>query len=352
MSGGVDSSMALILLKKQGWEPVGLSLKYGIWQDEKNLMRENICCSRESFEISKNICKKLGVPHHVFDVSEEFKKEVIDYFVSELKNNRTPNPCVICNPKLKFKKLFQWAHKNGISYVATGHYAKIKKNLKNGEFELLKSKDKEKDQTYSLSFLPQKWLKYTIFPLGGKTKKEVFEMAQKEGFKFFLNKKQSQDFCFVANKCLSCFLEKEIGKRKGIIKNVAGDELGSHHGLHFYTLGQRKGINLQNGPFFVTNKISKNNTLLVSKKEQDLLAKEAWLSPFNLNIKIGSKKSIKVQVKIRSQHSLVGGALLPFSSRQIKVIFDHPQRAVTPGQFAVFYHKKVCLGGGKIIRAK
>ena len=169
MSGGVDSSMALILLKKQGWEPVGLSLKYGIWQDKRNLIRENVCCSRESFEIARSICKKLGVSHYIFDVSKEFKKEVIDYFVLELKNNCTPNPCVVCNPKLKFKKIFQWARKNGIKYVATGHYAVTKKNSKTGEFELLKSKDKEKDQTYSLSFLPQKWLKYTIFPLDRKS---------------------------------------------------------------------------------------------------------------------------------------------------------------------------------------
>ena len=177
-------------------------------------------------------------------------------------------------------------------------------------------------------------------------------MAKKEGLEFFLKRKQSQDFCFIANKFLNYFLEKEVGKNRGVIKNVAGDKLGSHHGLHFYTLGQRKGINIQNGPYFVADKISKDNTLVVSKNEKDLLAKEAWLSPFNLNLKIKANKSIKVKVKIRSQHSLVGGVLLPLSSRQMKVIFDRPQRAVTPGQFAVFYQGKVCLGGGKIIRAK
>ena len=352
MSGGVDSSMSLIMLKKQGWQPIGVSLKFGVWQDKRNFLQENICCSQESFKIAKNICQKVGAPHYIFDVSKEFKKEVIDYFISELKNNRTPNPCVVCNPKLKFKKLFEWAHKHKIKYVATGHYAKTKRNSKTGEYELLRGQDKGKDQTYPLSFLPEKWLKYVVFPLGNQTKDETFELAKKEGFSFFLKKKQSQDFCFVTNKCLNCFLEKEIGKKAGVIKNISGEKLGKHQGLHFYTLGQRKGINIQNGPYFVTNKISKDNALVVSKKEKDLLAKEAWLSPFNLNLKSGIKKSIQIKVKIRSQHPLVKAVLVPINSKKIKIVFNQPQKSVTPGQFAVFYQKKACLGGGRIIKAK
>jgi len=349
MSGGVDSSMALVLLKKQGWQPVGVSLKYAVWRDKKNLLRENICCSAESFKIAKSICQKLNVPHHIFDVSKEFKKEVIDYFISELKHNRTPNPCVICNRYLKFKKLFEWAKKHNIKYIATGHYACIKKNKKN-KYELLKAKDSSKDQTYSLSFLPQKWLKNIIFPLGNYTKDEIFKMAGSEGFDFYLKRKQSQDFCFVAGKCLNCFLEKEIGKKEGLIKNPQGKILGKHQGLHFYTIGQRKGINLSAGPYFVVGKIFKNNTLTVSRNEQTLMAKETILSPFNFMSSEKIKKRVRIQAKIRSRHNPAKATLIPVNSKQIRIIFDKPQKSITPGQFTVFYQGNICLGGGRIIK--
>lgn len=350
MSGGVDSSMSLVLLKKQGWQPMGVSLRYAIWQDKRNLLRENICCSKESFDIARSVCKKLNVPYHIFNVSKEFKKEVIDYFVSELKNNRTPNPCIICNRYLKFKKLFEWAEKHNIKHVATGHYARIEKDKKTNQYKLLKAKDSNKDQTYSLSFLPQKWLGQIIFPLGDYTKDEIFKLAKDEGFDFYLKRKQSQDFCFVASKCLNCFLEKEIGKKEGLIKGIQGNVLGKHQGLHFYTLGQRKGISLPGGPYFVVDKIFKSNTLMVSKDEQNLLAKEAVFSPFNFISGEKPEKKINIWAKIRSQHSPAKATLIPISTRQIKIIFGQPQKSVTPGQFAVFYQCNICLGGGRIIR--
>jgi tRNA-specific 2-thiouridylase len=205
MSGGVDSSIALVLLKEQGWEPVGVSLKYAVWQDEDNLIKENVCCSVESFAIAKSICDKLDVPHHIVDVSEDFENEVIKYFKSELNNNRTPNPCILCNRYLKFTSLFKWANDNGIDYVATGHYAQIEKN-EEGVYQLLKSKDVEKDQTYSLCFLKNEWLKNIVFPLGGMIKKDTYELAKEKGFAFFLKKKESQDFCFIANKAMKLCL--------------------------------------------------------------------------------------------------------------------------------------------------
>ena len=348
MSGGVDSSIALILAKKQGWQPIGVSLKYAVWQDKENLLRENTCCSAESFAIAKSVCKKLDVPHYVFDVSKEFKKEVIDYFVSELKKNRTPNPCIICNRRLKFKKLFEWAKKHGVRYVATGHYAKTAKNKKTNKYELLKAKDSEKDQTYSLSFLPQKWLKNIIFPLGDYTKKEVFKLAEDEGLGFFVKRKQSQDFCFVAGKCLNCFLGKEIGREEGLIKDMAGNILGKHDGLHFYTIGQRKGINLSGGPYFVVGFDTKNNVLIVSKKESDLFSKEAALFPCHFISGEKIKKRIEIKAKIRSQGEPAKAILAPARFKKFKIIFDKPQKAITPGQFAVFYQHNICLGGGEI----
>lgn len=350
MSGGVDSSMSLVLLKNQGWMPFGVSLRYAIWQDKRNLLRENVCCSQESFDIARSVCKKLGVPHHIFDVSKDFKKEVIDYFISELKNNRTPNPCIICNRRLKFKKLFEWAKKHNIKYVATGHYANLRKNKKTNQYELLRAKDANKDQTYSLSFLSQGWLKNIVFPLGNLVKEEVFKMAKKQGFGFYLKRKQSQDFCFVAGKCLNCFLEKEIGKKEGAIKDTADNILGKHQGLHFYTIGQRKGIDLPDGPYFVVGKNFRSNTIVVSKNEQDLMAKEAVLSPFNLISGKKIEKRVRVQAKIRSQHDLSKATLIPINSKQIRIIFDKPQKSITPGQFAVFYQDNICLGGGRIIK--
>lgn len=351
MSGGVDSSIALALLKNQGWQPIGVSLKYAIWQDKKNLLRENACCSTESFKIAKAVCKKLNVPHCIFDVSKEFKKQVIGYFISELKNNRTPNPCIICNRYLKFKKLFKWAKSHHIQYVATGHYAQLGKNKKTNKYELLRAKDSNKDQTYSLCFLPQKWLKKIIFPLGDYIKDEVFEMAKRHGFDFYLKRKQSQDFCFVANKCLNCFLEKEIGKKQGLIKDAQGNVLGKHQGLHFYTFGQRKNINLSGGPYFVINKIFKSNALIVSKNEQDLLAKEAVLSPFNFISGEKLENKIKASVKIRSHDIPANAFLIPINQKKIKLVFDKPKKSITPGQFAVFYQKKICLGAGRIMKA-
>ena len=350
MSGGVDSSMSLALLKKQGWQPIGVSLKYAIWQDKENLLRENVCCSTESFEIARSVCKKMNVPYHIFDVSKEFKKEVIDYFVLELENNRTPNPCIICNRYLKFKKLFEWAHRHEIKYVATGHYAHIRENRKNNKYELLKAKDKHKDQTYSLSFLPQKWLKNVVFPLGNCNKEEVFKMAKEQGFNFYLKRKQSQDFCFVAGKCLNRFLEKEIGTKPGLIKDIQGDVLGKHQGLHFYTIGQRKGIDLPAGPYFVVDKIFKNNILVISKNKRDLLVKEAALSPFNFTSSTKIEETIQVMTKIRSQQQPVKATLIAINSKQLKIVFAQPQAPVTPGQFAIFYQGDICFGGGRIIK--
>jgi len=352
MSGGVDSSMALVLLKKRGWQPVGVSLKYAVWQDKENLLRENVCCSAESFEIAKNICKKLNVPHHIFNVSKEFKKEVIDYFILELKNNRTPNPCIICNRYLKFEKLFEWAKKHNIRHVATGHYARIREDKKTNKYELLKAKDSNKDQTYSLSFLPQKWLKNIVFPLGDYTKEEILKMAKNEGFGFYLKRKQSQDFCFVAGKCLNCFLEKEIGRKEGLIKDRTGNVLGKHNGLHFYTIGQRKGINLSGGPYFVVGFNVRSNILIVSKKENDLFSQEAILFPYHFISNKKLEKEIIIQAKIRSQHNPAKATLISVNSERIKIIFNNLQKAITPGQFAVFYQGNICLGGGRILKLK
>lgn len=347
MSGGVDSSMALVLLKEQGWDPVGVSLKYPVWEDPANCLKENVCCSTESFQIAEGVCKKLGVPYHVFDVSREFKKEVIDYFLGRLRSHRTPNPCVMCNRHLKFKKLLEWASRHKIGHVATGHYARVRKNPRTRKFELLTSKDAEKDQTYSLSFLSQEQLRHIVLPLGGHTKSEIYQLAQDHGFEIFLKRKQSQDFCFVSGAAMEPFLAAEIGRHAGEVRDEAGKLIGTHQGLHFYTVGQRKGLGFSGGPFFVTGSDVPKNILKVTRDVKQLLSREVVFSPCNF---IGGmpKRSVRVKAKIRYRQFAAPGTLYPLSKNKARILFDKPQRAVTPGQFAVLYQRNVCLGAGEI----
>ena len=348
MSGGVDSSMALVLLKEKGWNPIGVSLKYPVWEDEANCLRENVCCSTDSFQIAESVCKKLGVPYHVFDVSRDFKKEVIDYFLERLRDHKTPNPCVMCNRHLKFKKLLEWAARHGVTHVATGHYARVRKDPKTRKFELRVSKDTEKDQTYSLSFLSQDQLRHIVFPLGGYTKKEIYKMAEARGFEIFLKRKQSQDFCFVSGSAMGPFLTKEIGRNEGDVRDDAGELIGRHQGLHFYTIGQRKGLGFSGGPFFVTGSDVARNILKVTRDEQKLLSREVLLSPCNF---LGGmpKRPLRIKAKIRYRQAAASGVLHPLSGKAARIVFDKPQRAVTPGQFAVLYRGLVCLGGGEIL---
>lgn len=348
LSGGVDSSMSLILLKKQGWQPIGVSLKLPVWKSPKNLLQENICCTKESLKIARSICKKLNIPYHIVDARKDFQKEVVDYFISEWKNLRTPNPCVICNPNFKFKQLLQWSKKHNIQYIATGHYARLRLNPQNKKYELLKAKDKNKDQTYNLCFLPQKWLAHIIFPLGKYTKEEVYKMAEKEGLKVFAQKKESQNFCFLANKSLCPFLKEKIGKKQGLILDSKGNILSKHQGLHFFTLGQRKGIKLSGGPYFVTGWDKKKNYLFITKNKKTLYKKELSLFPYHFISEEKIIKPISVQVRTRYQQKLSKARLIP-EKKKLKIIFSKPVFAPCHGQFAVFYQKNICLGGGKII---
>jgi tRNA-specific 2-thiouridylase len=349
MSGGVDSSMAMYLLKEQGYEPIGVSLKYEVWDDPANTLKENVCCSDESFRIAAHVCELMGAEHHILDVSKKFRKEIVEYFKSELKAKRTPNPCVMCNRVLKFKELIDFADKMKVPFVATGHYAKVEKV--GGKFALLKSKDPYKDQTYSLSFLKKEWLSKILFPLGDYTKERIYEMTNKAGLSFYLYRKQSQDFCYVSDKSMKAFLEKEIGIEPGKIVDSKGEVLGDHQGLHFYTIGQRKGVVIPNGPWFVTGVNVKRNELIVTKMGEgpELFKTEVILSPFNLLID-PPKKPIQVDAKIRYQQTLSPATLYPPEKDKIRLVFEKPQRAVTEGQFGVFYQGDKCLGSGRIIK--
>jgi len=329
MSGGVDSSTALYLLKEQGFDVIGVSLKFGFWENRGNELKENVCCSKESINRAKKVCEKYGAPHFVVDVSKQFKKAVIDYFLKTLEENKTPSPCLFCNRDVKIAGLMKFAKGD---LVATGHYARIK------DGKLLKAKDKQKDQTYFLALLKKEQLDRLIFPLGDYTKEEVYAIARREGIKH--SSKESQDLCFVADKSLPSFLSAEIGINPGNIIDTQRKVLGRHKGLHFYTLGQRKGIGLPGGPYWV--KEFRDNDLIVTKKEKDLFSKKVSISDLNFLIE-KPKKAIKVEVKLRYRQEPAEAKL-----DKKELIFKKSQRAPTPGQVAVFYQGDLCLGGGII----
>jgi tRNA-uridine 2-sulfurtransferase len=318
VSGGVDSSMALLLLKKKGWEPIGVTLKV-------------VGTSKKSISRAKAVCKKLGIKHYVIDASKDFRKKVMGYFDSELRKARTPNPCVMCNPNLKFLKLLEFANKHGVKFIATGHYALAEKG------KLLMPKDSWKDQTYGLSFLPRKMLPRVIFPLGKFTKKEIYAIAQKNGFNFD-EVNESQDICFAQD--LRSYLDENISNKFGFIKEEKGSIIAEHNGLHYYTIGQKTL------GYYVKSKDAKTNTLYVAKDRSEILSKEAFLKPFNLLQDIPAK--LKVMAKVRYKQKLAKATLIKKKGK-LQIIFDKPQEAITPGQCCTFYKGKQCLGGGIIL---
>ena len=335
VSGGVDSSMSLVVLQNKGYTPIAVSLKLPVWIGAT--CKENSCCTDKSIAIAKDVCKKLGIEHHIVDERKGFEKEVVGYFKKELKNNRTPNPCVVCNRFSKIKALIDFADKHKIPFVATGHYAKIK------EGSLCKPKDKEKDQTYGLCLLRKEWLKRIIFPLEDLTKEQVYKLAQKQDFDYFSKTKQSQDFCYVSGNDISKFIEKELGNKPGDIVTTTGEIQGKHNGLWYYTLGQRRGLGRNGTKYYVCGFDTKKNQLIVTSSLESKI-KEIIIEKVNLLDKLPKK----IKVKVRYTPNEIPAKIQLLSNNTAKVIFNKPQAVVTPGQFCVFYSKDKCLGGGII----
>lgn len=346
MSGGVDSSMTMLLLKKAGWEPIGVSLKLAKWENECNGNSENACCTEESFSIAKKICEKIGAEHHIYDVADEFEKEVIEYVSDELKRGRTPNPCLMCNRNLKFAKLLEWADLHGIEHVATGHYAKVEKKA-DGKFGLFMGSDLSKDQTYGLCMLRQSQLSRIVLPLCDYTKEQIYSMIENEGFEFFLKRKQSQDLCFVSSSAYSKFVESRVGILEGDIVDASGHILGKHKGLHFYTRGQKCGI--AGGTIYYANKFDlKKNLLIATDKKEDLMDKEVILEDVNYLSEKKLEGEILVMAKIRHGRVMERANFEAMENGRAKVVFENLIYAPMPGQFCAFYFGEECLGGGRI----
>lgn len=351
MSGGVDSSVAACLLKSQGYDVSGVFLHF--WKDESASIKvENRCCSLESLLDAKAVAAKIGIPLFTFDYSQEFKKEVVDNFLSEYQVGRTPNPCVVCNKRIKIGRLLKQARALGFDYLATGHYLKIEKRGR--EIALIKAKDKKKDQSYFLYTFNPEELKHLMFPLGGFKKPEVRKLATKYGLKI-ASKAESQDICFLSGDHNN-FLRRYLKLIPGEIRLLKTEEkIGEHQGLALYTIGQRRGLVGGIGPFYVADFDYKKNILYVIKEWNDKVLYRREFMVQNVNWLNGKKltKELKAQVVIRYGHKAINCLISPMDKKDKNnhdclVKFYRPQRAITPGQSAVFYQKEVVLGGGII----
>jgi len=370
MSGGVDSSVAAALLKKAGFIVVGVFMKF--WSEpEKNglIGVSNRCCSPEAELRARKVANILKIPFYVFNFEKEFKKRIVDYFLDGYKKGITPNPCVVCNKEIKFGLLLEKALALNADYVATGHYARIKK--KGAKLLLLRATDKEKDQSYFLWMLNQKQLRRILFPIGNYTRKEVENLARK--FKLpVLKARKSVEICFIQTTMIAeasphlsprpaqfagqgsvnDFLARHLKQKPGqIIYSIPGVEyrvIGRHRGLAFYTIGQRKGIGLPGGPYYVLDKDFKKNLLIVTKNEKDLRKKELICQNVNWIPGKEPRFPLKVKAKIRYRHQLASATIYYLKSNIYHLKFEKSQRAITPGQSVVFYRGQEVLGGGII----
>jgi tRNA-specific 2-thiouridylase len=344
ISGGVDSAVSALLLKKQGYEVVGAYMK--LWREKNSVLEAK---SGNEEENARKVAQEVGIDFIVFDLQKEFKKEIVDYFVSEYASGRTPNPCVKCNREIKFGLFFKKALEIGADFVATGHYVKIKKNV-GGRYRLVKAKDGNKDQSYFLYNLKQNQLKKIFFPLGGYTKTEVRQIAFENGLHVH-NKSESQEICFVSDKYYGDFLRRQkIKLNSGNIVNEKGEVLGKHQGLPLYTLGQRRDIRIGGtGPYFVVGIDYKKNELIVSgdKNSENLFAKVFKIK--EINWVSGQKPDLPLKVKVRTRYRMDAiSAEISGHGRDTIVRLVQKSRAIAPGQSAVFYFRNEVLGGGVI----
>lgn len=353
MSGGVDSSLAAALLKEAGHDLIGVTLH--LWDnDEAHGLRESLCCSQEIAESARRVCAQLGIPYYVFNYQREFRKYVIEYFLSEYASGSTPNPCMACNRELKFRALLTRALSLGYEYVATGHYARInQKGQEAGLFQLLRAVDTFKDQSYMLHMLGQKELARLIFPIGDYTKEQVRRMALERGLAS-ADRPESQDICFVPGNDYRNLLREERPEAlvPGPILDQQGHELGQHQGMPLYTIGQRRGLHIAAGyPLYVTGFDPSRNAVIVGP-EQAL--EQSSLETVDTVFVSGHHPDtpFPAEVQIRAHATPVPAEITPVGPGRVHVAFSRPQRAITPGQSAVFYDGDVVLGGGRIGRMK
>lgn len=349
MSGGVDSSVAAVLLHEQGYRVIGVTMK--LWDFEKvggNINHESGCCSVESFNDARSICVERGFPHYILNFSREFHTAVVEDFIDEYLAGRTPNPCVQCNTKIKWHTLVEKASELGAGYIATGHYAISRYNDQSGRNELIRAVDKNKDQSYALWGIRQTSLSKTLFPLGNLTKTKVRKLAENFGLST-AQKPESQEICFIPDNNYHRLLKDHTRDIKsGEMVDTSGNVIGQHDGYPFYTIGQRKGLGGGfEKPMYVVDIDSKKNQIKIGDST-DLMSQEFIVKDINLISVDTINNPIQAQIKIRYNDIGHNGILIPELNGTIRIKFDQPQKSVTPGQSAVFFDDELVIGGGII----
>lgn len=353
MSGGVDSSVAAYLLKEQGYEVIGVTMQ--IWQDEEQEAQEENggCCGLSAVEDARRVAQILGIPHYVMNFKREFREKVMDYFTEAYLQGCTPNPCIACNRYVKWESLLKRSMEIGADYIATGHYARIRK-LSNGRYAVGNAASAVKDQTYALYGLTQYQLAHTLMPVGDYTKEEIRGIAGREGLPV-ADKPDSQEICFIPDNDYAAFIDRAAPDRvpgKGKYVTKEGAVLGEHLGITHYTIGQRKGLNLAMGhPVFVTEIRPESNEVVIGEAE-DVFGETLVCGNLNfmgMEDLTGSKEAL---AKIRYAHPGERCLMERTGTDTITCRFHHPVRAITPGQAVVFYEDGYVLGGGTILKSK
>jgi tRNA-specific 2-thiouridylase len=349
MSGGVDSSATAALLLEQGYDVIGITLK--LWPQDCVNRAEDKCCGPQAVTDARAVCDKLDIPYYLIDEAAEFQKHVIQYFADEYKAGRTPNPCVMCNQNLKFGRLIDRADQLGAQHIATGHFARVEKSADGSRHLLKRGCDSKKDQSYFLFSLRQDQLARAIFPLGEKTKSDTREVARHCNLKT-ANKEESMEICFVPDNNYGGFLQQAnlVQKHRGEIVDLHGHILGHHDGIELYTIGQRKGLGITTPkPVYVIELDAENNRVVVGDDSaldrDEFTATNCNWHPFD---KLAAP--IEVTTKIRYNHPGTPATVTPTGNGSVKVKLHSAQRAITPGQAAVFYQDDLVVGGGWICR--
>ena len=355
LSGGVDSLVTARILKDQGHAIFGIHFFTGYQTpdsagspvDKLSSTTSGIESRKAAIGIVSRLHDQLEIPIEIFDARKAFKSVVIDYFVRTYQEGRTPNPCMVCNPFIKFGACLSLATEQGASHLATGHYARVRKDS-HSTFHLLRGKDHKKDQSYFLAGLNQKMLSQAVFPLGEFTKTEIIALSQKLGLRPVVSK-ESQDICFINDCAYGEFLEQQPGfnSRKGLVEDIDGYVIGEHQGLHHYTIGQRRGINIPaSEPYYVIRIDAEQNRLVVGFK-QDTFSDNSYVEEIQW-IHEPPSQPVSVMTRIRYRHKAAPSQLTPLGEHTARIRFETPQSAITPGQAAVFYNGDEVLGGGWI----
>ena len=352
MSGGVDSSVAALIMKEKGYDCIGITMK--LYDSETGqACRSRTCCTLEDVEDARQVASALSIPYYVLNFKDDFQKKVILPFVETYENGGTPNPCIRCNRFMKHEKLYKKAEELGCEYIVTGHCARIRYDEEKQRYLLLKAKDEKKDQSYVLYFLNQEQLKHSIFPLGEfETKEEVRAIAEKNGF-FNADKPDSQDICFVTSGSYGDFLEKFRGKPypKGYFVDEEGHKLGKHKGIIRYTIGQRKGLGLAlKEPMYVAGKNLEKNQIILTKGPA-LYSEALEAEDFNWISMDPPKEEYPVTVKTRYNAKAVPAFVSVKKENHVLLRFEKPERAIAAGQAVVLYDGEIVVGGGTIKKA-